>query len=110
MTRRSVAMMSLAGALIITGTGCSDLTGSKLPAGINNPSYYKTPQGAQGMYQLVAYTFESTLLSVVRDAGLLTDELEDKHVGTSPGVLLANKEVQDPLDERILPSGSDAAA
>jgi hypothetical protein len=90
--------------------GCSDLTGStQLPAGTNDPSYYNTAVGAQGLYATTVYVVETALQPTIRNSGLLTDELEDPLVGSSSTILQSSSVVMDPLDERILPFGSTAA-
>ena len=92
--------------LLLGGGGCKELTGSPgLPSGTPNPSFYHTAAGALGMRNAAVFEFEQALPRYVVDAGLITDELEDRNTGASPGALLSTTGVTDPLDERILPAG-----
>ena len=90
--------------------GCKELTGSPgLPSGTANPAVYNNATGALGMRNAAVYTFEKSLSQYVIDAGLLTDELEDKTTGASAGILLSGTGVNDGLDERILPDGGSSS-
>ena len=90
----------------IVAGGCSELTGSPgLPAGTPTPSFYSNKEGAIGMRNAAVLNVEQALGQYIVDAGLLTDELEDRTAGAGQGALLLATGVTDPLDERILPSG-----
>lgn len=90
--------------------GCNELAPSPgLPAGTPNPSYYSNAAGAIGLRNAAIQRFENAWVSYMYDSGVLTDELQDNNIGhLSPGQLLHNAgQVTDPLDERILPAGTD---
>ena len=92
-------------------SGCKDLTSTPgLPAGTPSPTYYNTRTGAIGMRNAAVLAFEVALTQYIRDAGLLTDELEDIQTGASTGVILQASGVIDTLDERILPELPNGAA
>lgn len=81
--------------------GCKNLTGDQsLPAGTNDPSYYKTPAGAVMMRNAAESLFVRAFQTQIIESGLLSDELEDSKTGA---VALGGAMVSDPLDERILP-------
>lgn len=103
-SRRLLTMLGVG--LSIALVGCKDLTGSPgLPSGTPNPSFYSTPAGAIGMRNAAVFEVEHAFPQYILDAGLLSDELEDRSTGASPGALLIAQSVSDPLDERILPAG-----
>lgn len=56
---------------------CQDLT-SKLPAGVEDPKYYITPQAAHQMAANVRYEFQANVREFFRESGIITDELDDK--------------------------------
>ena len=93
--------------LVFTLGGCKDLTSNPgLPAGTPDPASYNNKAGALGMRNAAIFQVETTLPSYIVDAGLLTDELEDRRTTTTLGVLEAQSLVSDPLDERILSEGT----
>ena len=98
--------------LLVCVGGCKDLTGSpKLPSGTQDPSVFHTKAGAIGMRNQTIYAFQQAMPSFITDAGLLTDELEDRRTGASVGAVLSNGgQVSDPLDERILPTGAESGS
>ncbi len=56
--------------------GCNDLTGTPpLPAGVQSPSAYNTPSGALGQARGVLSLMRGAFPNVLRDGGLITDEL-----------------------------------
>ena len=93
-------------------SGCENLTGSPgLPSGTPNPSFYNNKTGAIGMYTAAVFAFETVIPRHLSDTGLLTDELEDPNQQPSTGQQFTSQgQVRDPLDERIMPQGSDAGA
>jgi hypothetical protein len=99
-------LLGCLGATTVLG-GCKELTGSPgLPAGTQDPTFYQTAAGALGMRNAALVQFGQALGQYITDAGQLTDELESSQTGASQGVLLQNAgQVQDPLDERLLPVG-----
>jgi hypothetical protein len=54
------------------------------------------------MRNAAVYQFELALPRFITEAGLITDELQDKETGISRGALLQTTKVTNPLDERIL--------
>jgi hypothetical protein len=104
--RRIGLLCLLLGATTVLG-GCKELTGTPgLPAGTQDPVFYQTAAGALGMRNAALVQFGIALGQYITDAGQLTDELESSQTGASQGVLLQNAgQVQDPLDERLLPVG-----
>ena len=109
-SRRSVwnvEQLVLLGGLLIAVGGCKDLSSPGLPAGTPDPSYYSNFDGAIGLRNAALYSVDLAIPTYISDAGLLTDELQDKNAHASAGTLLQNGGVViDPLDERILPEGS----
>ena len=98
-------------ALAITLGGCKDLTSNPgLPAGTPNPTFYNTKAGALGMRNAAVAQIEQALPQYLVDAGLLADELEDYSTGASQGTLVSQQGISDPLDERILPEGSNGGS
>ena len=96
---RRVTQGSVAAAFVLAGLSCKDLTGSpQLPSGVHDPSFYNTPSAAQGAYRTALYAFQTSLLPLVRDGGIITDELEDPNYGTS--------NLRNALDQRLLSDGS----
>jgi hypothetical protein len=89
--------------------GCKDLTNAPgLPAGTPDPGLYNSRDGAIGLRNAAVHVFELAIPQYLVDAGLLTDELEDRNTGASLGTLLTQQNASDPLDERILPEGVGA--
>ena len=87
--------------------GCKDLTQDPgLPAGTPDPSFYNTADGAKGLRVGAIADLNAALPQFAVDAGLLSDELIDRHVGTT--VAQSGLVIPDPLDERILPDGVQA--
>ena len=93
--------------------GCKDLTNDPgLPAGTPNPSFYSTADGAIGLRTAAIYDMNLAVPQYLVDAGLLSDELIDRSVGSSfytgssfSGI---SGTVTDALDERLLPEGVTA--
>jgi hypothetical protein len=104
-------LLGCLGATTVLG-GCKELTGTpSLPAGTQDPIFYQTAAGALGMRNAALVQFGQALGQYIVDAGQLTDELENAETGASQGVLLENAgQVQDPLDERLLPAGVTVAS
>ena len=104
-------MVAIALGLVLLLAGCKNLTGADqgLPAGTPNPTFYNNKAGALGLASEAITRFELALPQYIVDAGLLSDELEDPQTNANQTSLLAQPGgVTDPLDERILPEGSNA--
>jgi hypothetical protein len=92
----SVALCTAFGVTVVSG--CRDLSAT-LPAGTPNPSVFNNAAGALMKRNAADSIFEGAVLRYAVDAGLLTDELEDRLTGQT---FLAGT-FQGSLDERILP-------
>lgn len=108
MIRRSVFL----GGVLLGAVGCNDLTKDPgLPAGTPDPATYNTAAGAVGLRNAAFLYLNAALPTYVMDAGLLSDEFQDPLTGAGQGVILQNGgQLQDPLDERILPEGVSGSA
>ena len=89
--------------------GCKDLTNDPgLPAGTPDPSFYNTADGAIGLRTAAVYQMDLAIPQYLVDAGLLSDELVDRYVGSSFYSDGSSGTVTDALDERLLPEGVTA--
>ena len=94
--------------IILSLLGCKDLTGNPgLAAGTPDPSSYNNGAGAFGMRNAAVAKFEIAFPQYIIDAGLLTDELQNRVAGSTLGTVLflAGNNVIDPIDQRILNEG-----
>ena len=89
--------------------GCKDLTSDPgLPAGTPDPVFYNTADGAIGLRTAAVYQMNLAIPQYLVDAGLLSDELIDRYVGSSAYPSVGTGTVTDALDERLLPEGVTA--
>jgi hypothetical protein len=92
------------GVMIGVLPGCRGLTDTPaLPAGTQDPSTFKNPAGALGMYRATVADLQYAVPAVVFTGGLLTDELQDLHAGGS--ATLGDHLDSWDLDVRQLPNG-----
>ena len=107
--RRTVGVVAACLAVV----GCKDLTNDPgLPAGTPDPAFYNTADGAIGLRTAAVYQMNLAIPQYLVDAGLLSDELIDRQVGSTvfnagAGSVYTGV-VTDALDERLLPEGITA--
>lgn len=108
-TTRGSRWMTLGlGVLCIAGVGCKDLTQDPgLPAGTPDPATYNSADGAIGMRAAAVYQLNMAIPPYLRETGLLSDELIDSYTGSTSSA--GQTDVQDPVDERLLPEGVQSA-
>lgn len=109
LSRAVAAVVAAAVAAVVAATslaGCKDLTTNPgLPAGTPDPSVYQNKAGAIGMRNAAVQQFEFSLPMYIVDAGLLSDELQDRSANGLPGSIVSTG-IIDSLDERILRDGA----
>ena len=100
---------------VLSALACHDVGNPVLPAGVTDPNAYRTPEGAQQLYNNAVYTFASvsvrngggssgSFVSYVVSSGLLTDELQAGNLnGTLSNYLSAPVSVTDSIDARLFP-------
>jgi hypothetical protein len=83
-------------------TGCNEPE-QPLPAGISDPASYHTLTAAIGQRNTAIWEYEQSLVGVIQETGLLTDELQVPADFGSSGSIRSTLDLQTSLDERILP-------